>query len=143
MLAPLLLWFVDDDWLRLLLMAAGSTIAVVLASLYGPRTEPTRLVAFYRAVRPPGWWRRTAASAGMSADAPLADLRRRMGSVLACAVSTYAWLMGGAGLLLGGGPLWHALSIIALGFAAMPFWWHAFREEPAAVEAVGSSDRPS
>jgi len=57
--------------------------------------------------------------------------------------STDAWLVGGAGLLVGGGPVWRPLHILALGFAALPVWWQAFRDEPAAAEAVDSPDRSS
>jgi SSS family solute:Na+ symporter len=127
LLAPVLLLTVADDWLRLLLMAAASTAVVVLSALYGPATEPRRLVAFYLRVRPPGWWRLSAAAAGDASTDPLIDLRRRLAHVLACAVSTYSWLIGTADALLGTAPAWQSALVIAIGFAAMPFWWHALR----------------
>ena len=109
LLAPVLLLTVADDWLRLLLMAAASLLVVVLAALFGPATEPDRLATFYRSIRPPGWWSASAAAAGADAKAPLAELRRRMISVLACAFSTYAWLVGASDALLGVGPAWRTL----------------------------------
>jgi Na+/proline symporter len=127
LLAPLLLLTVADDWLRLLLMATASTLAVVLAALFGPATEPERLATFYKSVRPPGWWSASAAAAGAAAGAPLSELRSRVASVLACAISTYAWLVGLSDALLGVGPSWRAVLLIALGFVALPFWWHPFR----------------
>jgi len=121
-LAPLLLWTVDDEWLRLLLMALGSTTVVLLAAWFGPANDPVRIEAFYRAVRPPGWWRGAARRAGDPPSAPLSRLRRSLGSVAACAVSTYAWLVGGAALLLGSLPGWQTALVLAAGFAAVPFW---------------------
>jgi hypothetical protein len=59
---------------------------------------------------------------------PLADLRRRLLQMLACAVTTYAWLIGTAGLLLGTTPAWQAALVIALGGAAVPLWWGAMRD---------------
>jgi SSS family solute:Na+ symporter len=131
LLAPVLLLTVADDWLRLLLMAAASLLIVVLAALFGPANEPDRLATFYRSVRPPGWWATSAAAAGVDARAPLAELRRRMASVAACAVSTYAWLVAASSALLGVGPLWRTLLLITAGLIALPFWWHPFRS-PAA-----------
>jgi Na+/proline symporter len=127
LLAPVLLLTVADDWLRLLLMAAASLLVVVLAALFGPATEPDRLATFYRSIRPPGWWSASAAAAGADAKAPLAELRRRMISVLACAFSTYAWLVGASDALLGVGPAWRTLLLISAGVAALPLWWHPFR----------------
>jgi solute:Na+ symporter, SSS family len=127
LLAPVLLLTVDDDWLRLLLMATASLTVVVLASLFGPATAPQRLAAFYAKVRPPGWWRASAAAAGVAPAVPLAELRQRLMRVAACAVSTYAWLIGSTQLLLGTQPPWLGALVLAAGFGAMPWWWNALR----------------
>jgi len=125
--APILIAFVDSDWLRLALMSALSTLAVVLAAWRFPATERAHLVTFYLRVKPPGWWCRTATAAGRDpGEAPRA-LRTGLVSLAACAVSVYAWLAGGAKLLLqqdawlGGGLL------IAAGCAAVPLWVGALR----------------
>jgi hypothetical protein len=124
LLAPVLLLTVADDWLRLLIMAAASTGVVVLAALFGPVTEPQRLAEFYRRVQPPGWWRASAAAVGVASGVPLTELRQRLVSVAACAVSTYAWLIGSATALLGTQPLWQSAIVLAAGCVAVPFWWH-------------------
>ena len=49
--------------------------------------------------------------------------------VVACALSTYAWLIGGAELLLGTRPPWVAVLALAGGFALVPWWWPALRDE--------------
>jgi Na+/proline symporter len=129
LLAPVLLLNVADDWLRLLLMSAASVLVVVLSSLLGPVNDARHSVDFYRRVRPPGWWARTARAAELDADRPRAELRRRLRHVAACAVSTYAWLIGAAGLLLGTQPPWQAALALAVGCAAVPLWWDGMREE--------------
>jgi solute:Na+ symporter, SSS family len=132
-LAPLLLATVDDDWLRLAAMAAASTAVVVLAAIYGPATDPRRLAEFYRRVRPPGWWRASAIATGVAPALPLAELRQRLMQVLACAISTYAWLIGTTGLALGTHPLWASTLVLAAGFAAVPWWSGAFRASAATL----------
>jgi SSS family solute:Na+ symporter len=122
LLAPLLLLTVEDDWLRLLLMASASVLVVVLSALWGPPTDPQRLAVFYLRVRPPGWWRRTAATAGEVPTAPLAELKRRLVRVVACAISTYAWLIGLTEVLLGTQPLWRSAVVLALGCVVVPWW---------------------
>jgi len=125
--APVLIARVDSDWLRLALMSALSTLAVVLAACLLPGTEHKHLVAFYRRVRPPGWWRRTAAAAGRDPGEALRALRTGLLALAGCAASVYAWLAGGAKLLvqeeawLGGGLL------LAVGCAAVPLWARALR----------------
>jgi len=76
--APLLMLTVQRGDLQLLGMAAISTTAVITAALFLPKTDEHRLVAFYRRVRPPGWWQRTARAAGLGAAGPAlaAGLRR-------------------------------------------------------------------
>jgi hypothetical protein len=51
--------------------------------------------------------------------------------VIACAVSTFAWLIGSAELLLGTRPRWLAVLVLAAGCAAVPWWWRALRDKAA------------
>jgi hypothetical protein len=97
-------------------------LVVVLSALWGPPTDPQRLAVFYLRVRPPGWWRRTAATAGEVPTAPLAELKRRLVRVVACAISTYAWLIGLTEVLLGTQPLWRSAVVLALGCVVVPWW---------------------
>jgi hypothetical protein len=104
-------------------MAVASTLTVVAAALLGPRTPQPILVEFYQRVRPPGWWTASAKGAGIDRRVPLVDLYRRVRRAVACAVSTYAWLVGAAGALIGSGSGWWTLLLLAVGFAAVPLWW--------------------
>jgi hypothetical protein len=61
----------------------------------------------------------------------LTELRQRLIRVLACALSTYAWLIGAAQLLLGTGPTWLNLTVLAVGTAAMPWWYGALVRDPS------------
>lgn len=127
--APLLLATVKEEWLRLSLMAASSTTAVVLASLFGRPTDPERLVAFYRGVRPPGWWGRTARLAGDDPAQPRRSLGRGLRLVAASAFSAYGLLIAGGILLLHPDRWPAAVALLALAFAVAPFWLQGLRSE--------------
>jgi len=93
-LAPVLVATVDDEGVRLLVVAAASavvTIAMALAS--GPRPDATTL-AFYRRVRPPGAWGPVASACGEETRAPLARLGRGLAAVVVCAAATFCTLVG-------------------------------------------------
>jgi SSS family solute:Na+ symporter len=99
--APLLLTQVEGDWLRLLLMAAASTVAVVAAALWAPATDPAVLVAFFRRVRPPGFWGATARIAGdEDPEAPRRELRRGLRRVALTAAVIFALLITMSKLML-------------------------------------------
>ncbi|MEX2494553.1 MAG: sodium:solute symporter family protein [Woeseia sp.] len=87
--APILLLTIEAEWLKLLLMSAISTTSVVIAAYTTPRTDGAVLGAFYRQVRPPGWWRSTAASVGAEPNEPVDRLKRFMIPLAAAAVSIY------------------------------------------------------
>jgi hypothetical protein len=110
-------------------MAASSTTAVVLASLFGRPTDPERLVAFYRGVRPPGWWGRTARLAGDDPAQPRRSLARGLRLVAASAFSAYGLLIAGGILLLHPDRWPAAVALLALAFAVAPFWLQGLRSE--------------
>ena len=127
---------VDAEWLRLLVMAAVSTAAVVIVAYAGPATAPERLLDFYRRVEPPGWWSRTAMTAGDEPRAPLRALAIDLGHVTACAVSVYGWLVGGGKLLLHPAEWLIAIVFLVVGTLAVPLWWRRLsvrREQSATV----------
>lgn len=126
--APVLLFTVDDEWMRLLLMSAISTSAVVIAAYVTPATDPKVLVEFYRQVRPPGWWRRTATAAGATPDAALRRLQRFLLPLAAAAISVYCWLIGFAKLLLQQDAWLFGTIVIAAGTLATPIWIKALRK---------------
>jgi Na+/proline symporter len=126
--APVLLLTMEDEWLRLATMAVMSTAAVVVAALVMPPTEEARLAAFFERVRPPGWWRSAARAAGMSPQAPLAELGRGLFALVACAVSVYCWLIGFGKLLLQPGSRVTGLLLIICGVVAMRGWLNTLRK---------------
>jgi hypothetical protein len=107
-------------------MSAVSMLAVVLAAVATPpRAE--QLVEFYRDVRPPGWWPRTAVLAGESPAEPRRRLRRSVALVTAAAGCVYALLVGG-GLLLLQPEQWPlGAAALATAAAAGAWWWRLER----------------
>ncbi|MGE0314863.1 MAG: sodium:solute symporter family protein [Lautropia sp.] len=122
-LAPVLLATVDAFWLQLLAMSVASTLAVVVAARLGPPTDPALLAAFYRRVRPPGFWRESAIAAGDAPSHASAELRRSLAAVAAASLTVYGLLLG-LGLMMvdrGSPAAWTAS--IAVAVVAIPFWW--------------------
>ena len=137
-LAPILLVTVEAEWLRLLLMAAGSTAAVVIAALLGPATRPDTLVEFYRRVSPPGFWRRTAQLAGDPPEVARDALHAGLVTVMLGPGTMYALLVG-IGTLLVQPDRWPAaVLLIAAGLAITPLWWrrlHRAMDDPRDTRA--------
>jgi Na+/proline symporter len=106
-LAPVLLQVTDHEALRLLAIAAASTIAAVATSLIGPTEPRAQLRVFYVRVRPPGFWRPIAREASGAAD----DGPRRLAGALAAtgltALCLFCTLTGlGSWLVEGTRPSW-------------------------------------
>jgi Na+/proline symporter len=124
-LAPILLSQIADerDWLRLLLMSAGSTVAAVAAALLTPPTSADKLDAFFREVQPPGFWRRTARRVAPDAR-PIATLGRLLRLVGLAAVTLFGSLYGVSRLLIAHPDVhWAApVAALAVALAAAPFW---------------------
>jgi len=124
--APLLLmqghW---EEWQRLGTMALLSTGAAVVAALVGPQTDPERLRAFYRKVRPPGFWGKTAAAVGEAPDTPRQLLWRGCARTGAAALSLYGALIGVVKLLVPapGESWWVGLLFLVLSALLLPLWW--------------------
>jgi hypothetical protein len=99
--APVLLLTVSEDWLRLLLMAAATTLAVITTALWAPATAPAVLREVYTRVRPPGFWMESARRAGATDPrAPLRELGRGLARVAVAAVVVYGLLIVTTQLLL-------------------------------------------
>ena len=122
-LAPVLIWTVEADWLRLAIMSGVSTVVVIAAAYLLPGTEPVRLMAFYDRVRPPGWWSRTARGLNLDTRASRTEFRSDVVAVIAAAVSVYCWLVGLAQLLLQTASLTFVVTLLLVGTAAVPVWW--------------------
>ena len=126
--APLLLYLLGSDpereWIRLGSMSLVSCLAAVLVSLLTPPTDAQTLDAFYRRVRPFGFWRRTAARCGVSPAASLRALRARLWAAALTALSLYALLVG-LGRLLFAPPDAGAVVTwlcVLFGLALLPLW---------------------
>jgi len=124
--APILILMTDQEWLRLAVMSGISLLVVVATALFAPATSQQKLVAFYRQVRPPGFWRHTALAAGEDPDAR-GELRRDLVGLVACAVTVYCWLVGLGKLLLQSGSVWFALLLLVAGASAVPVWLAVLR----------------
>ncbi len=125
--APILIFAVDDEWLRLLIMSAVSIVVLIAAAFLMPGTSTDKLVSFYRKVRPPGFWRRTAEAGGEDVAAARSEFRSDLLGWATCAISVYCWLTGFGRLLLQSDPLWLSVLLVLIGFASMPFWLKALR----------------
>ncbi len=121
-LAPVLLATVDAFWLQLIVMSAASTLSVVLAACFGPRTDPAVLASFYARVRPPGFWRESAIAVGDAPTRGPAELRRSLAAVGASAVTVYGLLLA-VGTTLVDLERWPvALVLAAVAIGATPLW---------------------
>ncbi|MEJ2604125.1 MAG: sodium transporter, partial [Gammaproteobacteria bacterium] len=126
-IAPLLIYATDEEWIRLGVMSGTSLVVVVATAFLAPATRPEKLVAFYRRVRPPGWWQRTATAAGEDPGAGADALRDDLVALAACAFSVYAWLTGIGLLLLQSAPVWVGIGLVSAGTLVTPVWLRALR----------------
>lgn len=130
--APILLVSTEAEWVRLAVMAASSTAAAVAAAYLAPATGEATRVAFYRRVRPAGWWRRTAKAAGRAPGAPARRFRRGARATVLCSLSLFLALVGFGRLLVpapdAGAGAWLPPSLAVLAAAALvPTWWREVR----------------
>ena len=138
--APLLMIYIDDDRhaVRLLAVAAAATAAALAAVRIAGPEDRTLLVAFYRRVRPPGFWgpvardARAGADAGASPDAAAgpARLGRSLAAAGICALSVFCLLVGTGSWIAGSpAPRWFPfdaawrVGLVAAGLALAPGWY--------------------
>jgi solute:Na+ symporter, SSS family len=141
--APVLLWTIDEEWLRLGLMAGISTVAVVLAALLLPGTEPHRLQAFYERVRPPGFWGEVAARTGEDPAAPRRRFTVGATAIGAAAVSVYGTLIGCAQIMVGRADLGTGLMLVAAVLVAPVWMRHLARGSRTPATELQSSPMPA
>src|SRR5690606_29144816 len=84
----------EEEWLRIGLMALVSTTATVVAALAAPSTDPRVLDRFFRRVRPPGFWSRTATRCGLDPRRPTARLGFALLQTAVAAASVFFALVG-------------------------------------------------
>lgn len=124
-IAPIILFTIDVEWLRLLLMSASSTIIVLLVTWLTPETDSEVLDNFYKRVNPPGLWRKTAARLGLDIQEPGREFSKGVYLVLTCATTIFLLLVGIGKLLLPNplGSPFTAWIYVILGLASIPLWW--------------------
>ena len=144
--APVLMAAVPDDQhaVRLLAVAVVATGAALVAVAVAGPEDRARLVAFYRKVRPVGFWgpvARAAAGAhhpqdagGTGGSAPAPDdgparLVRAVAAAGTCALSLFCLLVGIGSWMVGSpAPEWvpsaglWQLALVALGLGLIPIW---------------------
>ncbi len=128
-IAPIILFTTESEWLRLLLMSSISTVIVVIVTLSTRPTETSVLASFFEKTCPPGFWKKSAARLGLNPVAPLSSLRRGLYMAVMTSLSIYLLLYGVSRWLLpfpGQSP---AVAIIAtaLGLASIGLWCRRLR----------------
>jgi len=128
-LAPILLYTVEAEWLRLLLMSAISTATVIAITLLSPPTEPGILESFYRRTQPPGFWGLTVRRIGSNPGQPLQALGRGLYLASTMSLSVYLLLYGCGRFLfpLPDSSLVFPVAAIMLGLVSILFWWKRVR----------------
>jgi Na+/proline symporter len=141
LVAPLLLFTVDEEWLKLLLMAVLSTGAVLFVTWITPRTDPQVLDRFYRRVGPAGGWAETARRTGDDPRRPARALRLAVRRIVTTAASVYLALIGVTRLLLPppGGSRLSGLLFLLLALASVFLWWGRAFGAPAGNPVAPSS----
>ncbi len=123
--APLILFFVEAEWLRLLLMSSISTVAVIAVTLLTRPTSEETLEAFYKRVKPPGFWARTARRTGEDSAAAYKKLKNGLFLTITASLSIYLLLIGAGKLLFhcGDASLVYSWIYVSLGIISIPIWW--------------------
>ena len=123
--APFLLIFTDQEWIRLLSMAIVSTVAAIGVTFFTRSTDENVLVEFYKRVKPAGFWRKTAASAGDDPRVPIKNLTKEVKAIFLTAVSLFLMLIGVGKLLIPspGQSILVPLAYIIVAILFIPLWW--------------------
>ncbi|MCH7504510.1 Na+:solute symporter [PVC group bacterium] len=123
-MAPILLIWVTDEWLRLLYMAVTSSLAAILITFVTPPTHPHVLKKFYERVRPVGFWHMSAQLAGRPRGEAFTKFKFLSRVTLSSVCSLFLILTGSVRLLLPipGGFSWTSWILILAGLVLCPFW---------------------
>lgn len=123
--APIILFTIEAEWLRLSSMAAISTLIVIIVTLKTRPTADNVLLKFYEQVDPPGFWKNTAEKTGRNASRPIKALKRGAYLTVTTSLSVYLLLVGFGKLILPNpsSPVTWSWIYIVLGIASIPLWW--------------------
>jgi len=130
-LAPIILFSTDSEWLRMLLMASISTVIVVVVTLLTPRTDDKVLTRFYELVKPPGFWKRTVSKLHLDAGSPVESLRRGVYLTVTTSISIYCLLYGFGRLMfpLPGESRLFPVIVAIVGLACIVLWWRKLHSQ--------------
>lgn len=122
--APFAFFFLETDWARMLAMAVASTVAT-LAGAYLARTDPATLQAFYKRVKPVGFWSHTARECGDDPALPRRAFNEQALATVAASVSLFGALYGVGKLMfhLPTQTLWLAWGSLLIAAVLTPCWW--------------------
>jgi len=123
--APIILFTVKEEWMRLLLMSVISTVVVLVVTWLTPITDKRILTEFYKRVSPPGFWKKTARSLGVDPKQSVKELREGIYLVVTTGATIFLLLIGLGKLLLPaptGSSTTTWITIIA-GLASIVLWW--------------------
>jgi len=123
--APIILFTLEAEWLRLLLMSSISTVVVITVTLLTRPTEKPVLHEFYRRVDPPGFWRNTSTDLQVDTERPMKGLKDGVYLTITTSLSVYLLLVGFGKLILPNPATSIAWSwiYIGLGVVSITLWW--------------------
>ncbi|MDY6857040.1 MAG: sodium:solute symporter family protein [Thermodesulfobacteriota bacterium] len=125
--APVLLFTVQAEWLRLLLMSSVSTVVVIAVTLVTQPTAEKTLLQFYSQVDPPGFWKTSAEKLGRDPKRPIRAFKKGIYLTLTTSVSLYLLLVGFGKLIFPnpGSAVTYPYIYIVLGLASIVLWWRS------------------
>jgi len=136
-MAPTILYFFDQDWLQLLVMSVVTTAVVVIVTYITPETDHSVLDAFYKKVKPQGFWRKTALRNKDNAGLPFKKFKKSVGEVFKTAISLFLLLAGFGKLMFRpeSESIWWSIILIVLGLIMVPFWIKDVEEKEEVTES--------
>ncbi len=128
--APIILYFVSEDWLQLLLMATITTVIAIGVTYFTPSTSDDQLDAFYKRIRPSGFWGKTAARSDDTIS-PLTKLKKSLYQTAITGVSLFSLLVGFGKMMFRPSDegIWLSLVLVAIGLALIPIWYKQLNED--------------
>ncbi len=138
-LAPIILFTVEAEWLRLLLMSSMSTAVVITVTLLTRPTAEGVLVEFYKRVDPPGFWKQTAETVGVDARRPIEALKKGAYLTVVTSLSLYLLLVGFGKLILPNpaSSVVYSWFYIVLGVASVTLWWRRLFPPKTSADSGG------
>ncbi len=130
--APIILFNVEAEWLRLLLMSSISTVVVIIVTLLTRPTDEKILVEFYKKVDPPGFWKNTAGKLKQETRYPVKAFKKAAYLTVTTSLSLYLLLVGFGKLILPNpaSSIAYSWIYIIAGVASIALWWKKLFQNP-------------